>query len=393
MSIVKNIIAGGLSVLISAAVLTSLSSCSQKEAVSVTPETKVWAWMSGKTTTPDRRWRRSFRKASRAGINAVLLECHGGYPEILGDSSSFRDSAAIRIIRSALPHAERYGIELHAWIWTINRTEKNLRKAHSEWYQVNALGESCADIKLYNREHYRWLCPSRKETEEYLRNRVAELAEIRGLAGVHLDFIRYPDAILPYGLHESRGVFQDKVYPRWDFCYCEVCRDAFRERTGTDPLELEDPTSCEAWMQYRWDALTNVANALGKEIRSHGKIASAAVFASPEESKKLVRQDWANFRNFDVLFPMIYHRFYNWPDEMVGTATRQGVRALERNDNPASLCSGLFVGHVPKQRISEFFDDARDNGSTGICLFSLEKIDEKWGYWRALRKAIRRFRE
>ncbi|MDZ7822535.1 MAG: hypothetical protein U5N26_12435 [Candidatus Marinimicrobia bacterium] len=100
--------------------------------------------------------------------------------------------------------------------------------------------ESCADIKLYNREHYRWLCPSRKETEEYLRNRVAELAEIRGLAGVHLDFIRYPDAILPYGLHESRGVFQDKVYPRWDFCYCEVCREAFRERTGIDPLELED---------------------------------------------------------------------------------------------------------------------------------------------------------
>ncbi|MDZ7822534.1 MAG: hypothetical protein U5N26_12430 [Candidatus Marinimicrobia bacterium] len=125
--------------------------------------------------------------------------------------------------------------------------------------------------------------------------------------------------------------------------------------------------------------MTDVANALGKEIRSHGKIASAAVFASPEESKKLVRQDWANFRNFDVLFPMIYHRFYNWPDEMVGTATRQGVRALERNDNPASLCSGLFVGHVPKQRISEFFDDARDNGSTGICLFPRKRLTKHGG--------------
>ena len=63
-------------------------------------------------------------------------------------------------------------------------------------------------------------------------------------------------------------------------------------------------------MKFRWDALANMASEIAKEIKSHGKIASAAVFASPEESKKLVRQDWANFQNVDVLFPMIYHKFY-----------------------------------------------------------------------------------
>ncbi|MFA5302683.1 MAG: hypothetical protein WC395_08360, partial [Bacteroidales bacterium] len=235
-----------------ALIVMALVSCTPRE----DSAKKVWAWMAGKTTMNPGQWEHYFQKASEVGIDAILLECHGGYPEVMedpassnavidpatstasvnaasrsaakpSDTPSFRDHAAIYIIETALPYAQKYGIELHAWIWTINRTEMNLRNAHPDWYQVNALGESCLDIKLYNREHYRWLCPSRPETAQYLKDRVSELAQIEGLTGVHLDFIRYPDAILPYGLHESRNVVQDRVYPLWDFCYCDVCRANF----------------------------------------------------------------------------------------------------------------------------------------------------------------------
>lgn len=374
----------------------SLVSCSDgptQEETEVSPEKKVWAWLAGKTTVSDEQWEYYFGKASNAGIDAIILECHGGYPEVLGDSTSFRDSAAITIIRNALPFAQKHGIELHAWIWTTNRTEMSLRNAHPEWYQVNAQGESCLDINLYNREHYRWLCPSRDEAIEYLKDRVDELAEIDGLAGIHLDFIRYPDAILPYGLHESRGVVQDKVYPLWDFCYCDVCREEFMEQTGRDPMDIENPTEDREWMQYRWDALVNMASEIASQIKSHGKIASAAVFASPEESRKLVRQDWTGFRNMDILFPMIYHKFYDWEDEMIEVATREGVEELEERGSDAVLCSGLFVGHVPKERIGEMFDYAVSGGSTGICLFSIEGIDRTEGYWEALEEAIADFKK
>lgn len=354
---------------------------------------KVWAWMSGKTTISTDKWDHYFSEASNAGIDAIILECHGGYPEVMGDSTSFRDSAAIYIIETALQYSQKYDIELHAWIWTTNRTEMSLRNAHPEWYQVNAQGESCLDIKLYGREHYRWLCPSRPETTQYLKERVSELAQIEGLAGVHLDFIRYPDAILPYGLHESRNVVQDKVYPLWDFCYCEVCRAKFKELSGVDPIDLEDPTSNEEWMQYRWDALANMASEVAAQIKAHGKVSSAAVFASPEESKKLVRQDWANFKNVDVFLPMIYHKFYGWEDESVLRATREGVEALKTAGNQGVLTSGLFVGHVPVDRISEFFGYARDGGSTGVCLFSLEGVDRTPGYWEKLKEAIAQFKQ
>ena len=368
-----------------------LSCTSQQDA-----DTKIWAWMVGKTTTTAGQWDYYFQKASEAGIDAILLECHGGYPEEIpadaDGSSSFADNAAIQIIQNALPFAQKYGIELHAWIWTINRTELALRHAHPDWYQVNALGQSCLDIKLYNREHYRWLCPSRPETTQYLKERVAELASIKGLAGVHLDFIRYPDAILPYGLHQSRNVVQDKVYPLWDFCYCDTCRENFKALTGIDPLDLEDPTSDARWMQYRWDASSAVADALCQEIHNHGKIASVAVFATPEESRKLVRQDWPAFHNVDVFFPMIYHKFYDWDDYHVLTATREGVTELKTNDNNGVLCSGLFTGHVPQDRILEFMLYARTGGSTGVAFFSLEGIDRNHGYWEQLKTAIADFK-
>jgi uncharacterized lipoprotein YddW (UPF0748 family) len=131
-----------------------------------------------------------------------------------------------------------------------------------------------------------------------------------------------------------------------------------------------------------------MASEVAAEIKKCGKVSSAAVFASPEESKKLVRQDWANFRNFDYLFPMIYHKFYAKEDPWVETATREGVEALKAAGNPAKLCSGLFVGHVPADRIPEFMQYVKNGGSHGICFFSLEGIDSKPEYWEKLKAAI-----
>lgn len=383
---------GMLNNLIYALLLLLAGACSFNR-TSKSTDNKVWAWYAGKSTFTPQKWDSTFAKVSKAGIDAVILECHGGYPEIIGDSSNFKDSAAITIIKNAFPYAQKHKIELHAWIWTTNRTEMSWRKSHPEYYQVNAQGESCLDIKLYNREHYRWVCPSRPQNIEYLKDRVCELAKIEGLAGIHLDFIRYPDAILPYALHESRGVVQDKVYPLWDFCYCKICRNKFKEITGIDPLTIKDPTLNAKWMQYRWDAMANFASEICKEIKAHNKIASAAVFASPNESKKLVRQDWANFKNIDIVFPMLYHKFYGWEDSMVQTATKQGVEALKAANSPAYLCTGLFVGHVPKEKISEFFNMAKVGGSKGICLFSIEGIDKTPGYWEALETAISKFKK
>lgn len=365
----------------------SLAGCSSK--TKDENSVKNWAWLAGDSDMPADQLDNYFKNAKDCGIDAILLQVHGGYPKGMEDTSDFTDYDAIKILENAVPVAKKYGIELHAWMWTINRCEKNLRAAHPDWYMVNANDTSCLDIKLYNREHYRWLCPSRPETLEYLKARVAELAKIDGVAGVHLDFIRYPDAILPYGLHESRGVVQDKVYPHWDHCYCEHCRAEFEKLTGIDPMELEDPTSNQEWMKFRWDAVVNIANELAREIKKYGKVSSAAVFASPSESRKLVRQDWSRFTELDILFPMIYHKFYDKPDPWVYDATKEGVCEMDSLGCKGYLVSGLFVGHVPVGKMHEIFTYAKEGGSKGIALFSLEGVEKTEGYWEALKKEFK----
>lgn len=347
---------------------------------------KVYAWMSGKLDMPDDVLENYFSQAAAAGISGIYLECHGGYPTLLGDTTSFRDSAALVILRRAVPYAKKYGLELHAWMWTTNRCEANLLDAHPEWYQINGLGESLAEIEMYGRKHYRFLCPNHEGVTEYLKDRVRELAEIEGLDGIHLDFIRYPDAILPYGLHASRGVVQDKVYPQWDCCYCEECRAKFQAQTGIDPLQLEDPSACEEWMQFRWDSMAQLADALLEEIRSCGKTASAAVFASPEESRKLVRQDWPQFRHADALLPMIYYPYYDKTEEWIETAVREGVTELSVAGNPARLYAGVLV---PRDGgFARCIQLARDGGADGICFFSLEAFSRHPELWDALRTAV-----
>lgn len=371
-------------------------SCNSQKQESLDDSKKVWAWMNGKLSHTDEDWDYYFRNASEAGIDAILMESHHGVPDTAYLRDDFVAAEAIEIVKKALPYAQKYNIELHAWMWTENRGELNLRKAHPEWYMVNRDGKSTVENKLYGREHYRFLCPYHQGVTDYLKARAAELAAIDGLAGVHLDFIRYPDVILPNKLHESRGVIQDKEYAEWDHCYCDVCRSLFKEKTGIDPLELDDPSQNEEWKKFRYDGIVEVASEVCKTIKDNGKIATAAVFPHPDTARKLVRQDWPRFRNIDYLFPMVYHRYYTDDDQWIVEATRAGVEELKANSNPAKECTGLFIGHVPADSISYMIDLAVQGGSTGICFFSLEGVKraEARGipYWEKLGEAIQKFK-
>lgn len=353
------------------------------------------AWLAGKYDMPEELLEKYFQKAADCGIEAILLECHGGYPDILQDSTSFRDSAALVTLRRAAVYAKKYNIELHAWMWTTNRCEKNLRDQHPDWYQVNGEGHSVTEVKLYGREHYRFLCPSHQESVEYMKERVRELAEVDGLAGIHMDFIRYPDAILPYGLHASRGVVQDKVYPFWDCCYCDECRALFKARTGRDPLELEDPNADKEWLEFRWEQMAKFASAIAAEIKACGKESSAAVFASPEESRKLVRQDWTSFTDTDCMYPMIYHSSYAKTAQWVETAAREGVKELKAKARKGYYGKGkkapeLYAGVIGPYRnggTADLIKFAQKSGADGICFFCLESF-ERSNSWDDLKKAI-----
>ncbi len=312
---------------------------------------KYYTWFSAGSDRSKRYYKKLFSELRKNGIDGVLIE---------GDYENW------------IPIAKKEGLETHAWIWALNCPDKKVMEEHPEWYSISRNGDSCIDKPPYV-DYYRWLCPTKPEVLEYLKNKFKPLCDIKGLDYVHLDYIRHPDVILPIGLWPKYDLIQDKEYPEFDFCYCEDCRKKFKEMEGIDPLKLTNPPSNKAWLQYRYDGVTNIVNSVSDFIHKNGKLVSAAVFPYPELAKKLVRQDWSQW-NLDKVFPMIYHSFYNEDINWVGSSTKNGVKSIPES---RELITGLYIPELSPDELGRAIVEAKKNGAGGISIFSRPGITEK----------------
>ena len=307
------------------------------------PRPKNWIWTDGGERLKPAEQRERFKQFRKAGIDAVLF-------------SGFN--------REVLACAKAEGLETHAWTWALCRGDKELLEKHPDWYDVNRLGDSAADKPAYV-DYYHFLCPSHDEVRQHLAKIVADLGDTDNLDGIHLDYIRYPDVILPVALWKKYNLIQNEELPQFDYCYCEVCRGAFKRQTGEDPLQLPDPPSNAAWRQYRYDSVTRLVNHLVDVAHEKRKQMTAAVFPTPALAKKLVRQDWAQW-NLDAVLPMTYNSFYNEQPEWIQRAVKEGVAALPK-DRP--LYAGLYLHDLKGEDFDRAVEFAMAGGAKGVSLF------------------------
>lgn len=292
---------------------------------------------------------------------AVLRERYTAYKQA-GISDLFFEA-------DSEPHfriARQQGLKAHRWMWTMNQGDKTLLAAHPEWYSKNRKGESCADHPPYV-DYYRWLCPSKPEVLEHLKKQVAGIVSRKEVDGFHLDYIRYPDVILPVNLWAKYGIDQSRELPEYDFCYCESCRALYKSRHGKDPLELEHPDQSPSWRRFRYDRINHIVNNLAAVAHQYKKPISAAVFPTPEIAKRIVRQDWVNW-DLDAVMPMIYHGFYRESVSWIGTAVEEGVKALH---GKFPLYAGLFLPDFNGNYddLAEAVKLATRYGAAGVSIF------------------------
>jgi uncharacterized lipoprotein YddW (UPF0748 family) len=317
----------------------------------------------------DKKLKRDFRLMHKSGIDGLLII----EPNI--SDAEFEHIAGI---------ANDEGLRVHVWIPTTNpHGKRGVEKEHPEWYQVSREGKSCLDAPPYV-GYYKWLCPNNPGAREYIKGIMKELAQKDFLDGVHLDYIRYPDVILPVGIQPKYDLVQDKEFPEYDFCYCDVCRTKFKAEFGIDPMEIDDPAGNKDWLEFRYNSITNLVNEIYDVVHEEGKMLSAAVFPTPTLAKKLVRQDWVNWK-IDALMPMIYHEYYYEPLEWVETATQEGVDAL---NGKTKFYSGVFTGWIEAEEMSDLVKYSRGGGANGICLFTANGMSKK--QWKKLGKALKK---
>lgn len=329
-------------------------------------KSKNWVWITPDTKASDDDWKIRFEKLKNAGFDAILPEIYAGRGAYFGSS---RMPVRAELLERLIPIARDFDLELHAWMWTMPCLLDDIQKNHPDWYNVNRLGQSSVDKPAYV-GYYKFLCPTKEEVHEFIQGTVRELSQY-DVDGVHLDYVRYPDVILAKGLWAKYDLIQDKEYPQFDYCYCETCRKKFKDQTGIDPMDIQDPSVHSEWIQFRHDQVTNLVNnkliPIGHE---HGKMMTAAVFPN----WKSVRQQWHAWK-LDAALPMLYNRFYEEDADWIKRQCEEGIRSLQFD---TKLYSGLMLDEPDKFR--EYVIKSFEGGANGISVFSFRSLKDEHLY-------------
>ncbi len=303
---------------------------------------KNWVWINPNVKDTDEELKIRYAAYKVAGITGIFFEA---------DSE--------RHFRAA----KAEGIETHRWIWTFNRGD--LLATHPEWYSKNRNGESCADHPPYV-GYYRWLCPSRPEVQQYLEQLVEDILSKDYVDGIHLDYVRYCDVILPVNLWQNYHIEQIKELPEYDFCYCDVCRAKFKDEYGINLTDIQYPEASLSWRLFRYHNITRVVNSIAAIAKNYHKAITAAVFPTPEIARRNVRQDWTNWK-LDGVCPMIYHGFYKEQVSWIGDAVTEGVHFLAGS---FPLYAGLYLSDFKSDdELHQGIRYALKNGAAGVSLF------------------------
>lgn len=305
------------------------------------PKNWVWTHIDPKSSAADLKTRYAALKSH--GIGGVFIG--GGV-----------DDREFDLIKEA-------GLEIHCWMWTTNRGDTWIRENHPDWYMVSRSGKSCFDKPPYV-DYYRWVSPVIPGVQRFLEEEVGKLASHAAVSGVHLDYVRYPDVILPRALWDTYHLDQTEELADYDFCYSPHTREAFKKVSGRDPLEIKDPAHDQEWLHFRYDSVTALVNRLAKEVHGHKKLLTAAVFPTPSRARTICRQDWDKWP-LDAVCPMIYHSFYNRDVDFIGECMLENIHAVR-----FPIYAGLYM---PAFKTPEEFREGlklvQKRGGSGVSLF------------------------
>ena len=270
--------------------------------------------------------------------------------------------------KQLIPLAAKKNIKIHAWMWTLNRPNDTIANQHPEWYAVNRLGKNSLEYRAYV-DYYQWLSPFHPEAREYIKNNVRALTKIKGLASIHLDYVRYVDVILGAQLQPKYGLTQDHEMPEYDYGYHPIARQGFKQIFGKDPINFKNPELSTEWRQYRLNAITSLVNELADIAHKKNQKITAAVFPFPEMSRQMVRQAWNDW-NLDAAYPMIYNNFYNQNINWIGFATTQGVNSVN-----FPIYSGLYSPALENPNdLEKAIRLTKEKGAKGFSIFTADNL-------------------
>ena len=263
-------------------------------------------------------------------------------------------------------------------VWSGDAPPKDgghVARRNPEWMIRDADGRPVADYGAEERARG-WIegiyaDPASREYRAHFAAVAAEVARKYPVAGIHLDFVRYPGPGYGQGgllgvTYRSRYGFDPRFLP-----YAFGTVDTGKWLRGEEPLVDRVLTSAKLlWAELRAEEVT----ALVREVRRAVKAArpdaelSAAVFPDAPAAFLEKGQDWRGWAAeglVDALFPMAYFG----KRERVAAQLGETARAVRREGRPVALWAGLGAYIKTPEDIAGEALDARALGYDGVSLY------------------------
>jgi uncharacterized lipoprotein YddW (UPF0748 family) len=295
-------------------------------------------------------------------------------------------------LATMLDLAHRAGLKVHAWV-NVNlvasgtylpRSRAHVASAHPEWLMVPrplsaSLKKMTPRSPAYLGALARWtrasastveglyLSPIPKESQDYTTAVVRELVERYAIDGLHLDYVRYPNADFDYS---AAAVAEFRAFVAATVPAAERQR---LDRAAMDDLAAWPAALAAEWAAFRRDRLTSLVRRIHGVVRTArpAAIVSAAVFPSPGAARDGKLQDWVGWARagwLDVACPMIYTTD---PAEFSTLATEINA-AL----GAVPFWAGIGAYKLAMPQTIEHVRLARRAQAAGVLIFSSEQPAE-----------------
>ncbi|MDR6550510.1 family 10 glycosylhydrolase [Paenibacillus qinlingensis] len=190
---------------------------------------------------------------------------------------------------------EKRGIAVHAWLdgfmVGIDPTGGPVLRAYPEWSACSRRQADAQRPMPQRGTGYFWLDITNPNVRQYLLDIVKEIITRYSVAGINLDFMRFP--------HVDND-WQD------GYCFSAYARETFQRDYGKDPLEIRADKQTElwtTWMKWVEQIEDDFVRELYKEIKQiNPKIIVSAAPEPGAESEKI--GNWS--QHVDVVIPQAY---------------------------------------------------------------------------------------
>lgn len=353
------------------------------------------AWIVRDALVTEKLARQSIRDVAEAGMRVAFVQVVGRADayydsDYLPRGEAIREGGGYDPLAVVLDEAAKCGVEVHAWVnvflvWSGTRAPRSpahVVRKHPEWTIAGA------DLKSYARLSQKtlerrgvegvYLSPSQPGVHEHVRRFVSEILEKYEVAGIHLDYVRYP--------HPDAG-------------YDRASREGFERRSGIDPAQIvrnerglkarlgreKFALLVDAWRDYKADQVTELVREIGADVRElrPGAMLSAAVRPNPDDAKTFYGQDWIAWLDegtLEAAAPMCYVK-------KTGEFAQIVRKICDRADGGRVL-AGVSVYNQGASAAAEKIKAADACGMLGTSIFSWNSIAEDRGYVRAVRVAM-----